>query len=139
MTGEPSMKCLSVVVAMALAATPFLIQPVAAQQAAAPTAKPIAIKASTARELAELCGSNPREPGADARINFCHGFAQAAVDVELMNNPEKKPFCFPSPAPRRSATLREFVSWVRSMPEHQSLPAAAGLFQFLGERFPCGK
>jgi hypothetical protein len=100
-------------------------------------AKPIALHARTAGELAELCGANPKEPAADAKINYCHGFAQAAVDLELQNSGDKKPFCFPSPAPSRSATLDEFVGWVRSMPDHRSLPAADGLFKFLAERFPC--
>jgi hypothetical protein len=139
LTGEFSMKCLSLLAVLALAAAPLAIQPAAAQSTAAPSAKPINLRASTARDLAELCSANPKEPGADARINFCHGFAQAAVEVELMNNQEKKPFCFPSPAPRRSTTLKEFVAWVHAVPEHQSLAAAPGLFQFLGERFPCSK
>jgi hypothetical protein len=132
------MKCLPALTVLALAVAPFAMQPAAAQSAAAPSApKSINLRVSTARDLAELCGANPKEPGADARINFCHGFAQAAVEVQLMNNQEKKPFCFPSPAPRRSTTLKEFVNWVHAVPEHQSLSATTGLFQFLGERFPC--
>jgi len=100
-------------------------------------AQPIALHARTASELADLCGANPREPAADAKINYCHGFAQAAVDLELQHSGGKKPFCFPSPAPSRSATLGEFVNWVRTMPEHRSLSATNGLFTFLAERFPC--
>jgi hypothetical protein len=100
-------------------------------------AQPLSLRASTASELAELCGANPKEPGADAKINWCHGFAQGAVDVELRRAGEKKPFCFPSPPPSRTATLTEFVNWVRSMPDHRSLGALDGLFRFLGERFPC--
>lgn len=103
----------------------------------ASAAQGIALHARTAGELAELCGANPREPGADAKMNYCDGFAQAAVDVELQHSADKKPFCFPSPAPSRRATLTEFVSWVRAMPEHRSLSAPNGLFKFLAERFPC--
>jgi hypothetical protein len=33
--------------------------------------------------------------------------------------------------------MTEFVAWVRSMPDHRTPPAIDGLFQFLGERFPC--
>jgi hypothetical protein len=104
---------------------------------AASAAEPITIRTNTAGELAEACGTNPREPGADAKINFCHGFAQGAIDVELMHAGDKKPFCFPRPAPSRAATMGEFVSWVRSIPDRRSLPSTQGLFQFLGERFPC--
>ncbi len=95
------------------------------------------LQARTAGDLAELCGANPKEALGDARINFCRGFTQGAVDVELRHSEGKKPFCFPSPPPTRTATLTEFVGWVRSMPEHKSLNVVDGFFQFLGERFPC--
>jgi hypothetical protein len=109
----------------------------AALAAAAWAAQPISLRARTAGDLAELCGANPKEAGADAKINFCHGFAQAAVDLELQHSGDKKPFCFPTPTPSRTATLTEFVNWVRALPEHRALPATNGLFQFLGERYPC--
>jgi hypothetical protein len=100
-------------------------------------AQPITLRVRTAGDLAELCGADPKSPGADAKINYCHGFAQGAVDLELQHTADKKPFCFPSPAPSRTATLTEFVGWVRALPEHRGLPATDGLFKFLGERFPC--
>jgi hypothetical protein len=99
-------------------------------------AQPINLRVSTANDLAELCGANPKEPAADAKINFCHGFAQGAIDVELRAG-DKKPFCFPSPTPSRGATMMEFVNWVRALPDHRSMNALDGLFRFLGERFPC--
>ena len=97
----------------------------------------VSLQARTAGELADLCGTNPKDPLGDARINFCHGFAQGAITVELRHTEGKKPFCFPSPAPSRSATMGEFVSWVRSMPDRKSQNAVDGFFQFLGERYPC--
>jgi hypothetical protein len=100
-------------------------------------AEGISIRANTAGELAELCGATPRTPGADAKINFCHGFAQGAIDVARQNLADKKLFCFPSSPPSRTATLNEFVAWVRALPEHRALPSTDGLFKFLGERFPC--
>ena len=103
----------------------------------AQAAQPISLHARTAGELAELCGATPREQAADAKINYCDGFAQAAVDMELQRSGDKKPFCFPSPAPSRRSTLGEFVNWVRALPEHREMSATKGLFQFLGERFPC--
>ena len=123
------MKMLSAVALLALGTAAFAGDAWAAQ--------PISMRARTAGDLAELCGANPKEAAADAKINFCHGFAQAAVDLELQHSGDKKPFCFPAPAPNRSATLAEFVNWVRALPEHRSLSATGGLFQFLGERFPC--
>jgi hypothetical protein len=100
-------------------------------------AEPIALRANTAGDLAENCGASPRAPGGDAKINFCVGFAQGAVDVEMHYAGDKKPFCIPKPAPSREATMVEFASWVRSIPERRSMQAAPALFKFLGERFPC--
>jgi hypothetical protein len=100
-------------------------------------AEGIALRASTAGELAELCGANPRSAGADAKINFCHGFAQGAIDVARQRLGDKKLFCFPSPSPSRTSTMNEFVNWARALPDHRNQSALDGLFHFLGERFPC--
>jgi len=99
--------------------------------------QPISIRAGNAGELAELCGANPREPAADAKINFCHGFAQGALDVERKRAEEQKRFCFPSNAPSRRVVMGEFVNWVRAMPDRRNMPSADALFSFFGERFPC--
>ncbi|MBN8871488.1 MAG: hypothetical protein J0H67_01510 [Rhodospirillales bacterium] len=126
------MKSLAVLAALAIAA-PLVTTPLGSASAA----EPINLNVRTSRDLAELCGVNPKEAAADAKINFCHGFAQGAVDVYLQTAGNKKAFCFPSPAPRRTQTMNEFVAWVRALPDHQKLGATQGLFQFLGERFPC--
>ncbi len=97
----------------------------------------ISIHAGTAGELAQLCAANSRDPKGDAEINYCHGFAQGAADVLLGTAGDKKPFCFPNPAPTRTATLAQFVQWVKAEPDHAKLPAARGLAMFLGERYPC--
>ena len=115
-----------------LAATACLALPLAAHAQRA-----VDLHARTAGDLAELCGANPKTAGADAKINFCHGFTQGVVDVELMKAGDKKPFCFPSPAPSREATLAQFVDWTRALPAHASANAVDGLMQFLGERYPC--
>ena len=104
---------------------------------AALAAEPITIRTNTAGELAEACGTNPREPAADAKINFCHGFAQGAITVQLRASGDKKPFCFPSPAPSRGTTMGEFVAWVKAVPDRRELPSSEGLFKFLTERYPC--
>jgi Rap1a immunity proteins len=97
------------------------------------------LHARTAGELAELCAANPRSGLGDAQVNYCHGFAQGAVDVMLHDAGEKKPFCFPNPTPTRTETLGQFVRWVRADSSRASLPAAGGLYQFLTERYPCGR
>jgi len=100
-------------------------------------AQTIILQARTAGDLAALCAAEPGSPGSDAKINFCHGFAQGAVDDRMRIAVDKKPFCFPSPTPSRTATMHEFVNWVRSDPTNRELPVLDGLFKFLGERFPC--
>jgi len=114
-----------------LAALALTALPLAAQ--AAP--KTISLHARTAGELAELCAANPREPGGEAKINYCHGFAQGALDVDM--HYRAKSICFPSPPPTRTATLRAFEGWVKAKAERGSMAAAAGLVRFMQEQFPC--
>lgn len=121
------MKPLALLTAVACVLLPFV----------AHAQRPISLHARNAGELAELCGASSREPGGDAKINYCHGFAQGAVDAELQHAGDKKPFCMPNPAPTRSATLGEFVTWVRADPGRRSQGAVDGLMRFLGERYPC--
>ena len=118
----------SIVLPAAFAAI-LLALPAQAQRA-------VDIHVRTAGDLADLCGANPKDAMGDAKINYCHGFSQAAVDVELRHAGDKKPFCFPAQT-SRTATLNEFVNWVRALPAHRTLGAIDGLLQFLGERYPC--
>jgi Rap1a immunity proteins len=97
----------------------------------------VSLQARTAADLADLCAANPKDSQGDAKINFCHGFAQGAITVELRHATDKKPFCFPTPTPSRTATMSEFVNWVRALPEHRTPTAVDGLFKFLAERYPC--
>jgi hypothetical protein len=107
----------------------------AAGRAAPPPA--VTLQARTAGDLAELCAANPADALGAVRASFCHGFAQGAIDDAFRRTGDKKPFCFPTPTPSRNATLGEFVSWVRAMPDRRNQPALEGLFQFMAERFPC--
>ena len=98
--------------------------------------------AKTTGDLVNLCGADPKEPMGSGALNFCHGFAQGAVTVQMeMQEASRRPklFCISQPAPSRTQTLGEFVAWAKANPAHLSEPAADGLFGFLRERFPCGK
>ena len=110
-----------------------LMMPVAAAQAA----EPISLHANNAGELADLCGANPNQPAADAKINFCHGFAQGVLDAVKKRAQEAKKFCFPPNPPSRAVVMGAFVNWVRAMPDHRNQTAFDGLVNFFGERFPC--
>src|ERR1700723_3401485 len=100
--------------------------------ASAWAAQPIVLQARTAGDLAALCATEPTSPGADAKINFCHGFPQGAADDRLHMATGAKPFCFPNPPPTRTATARDFVTWARTTPAAPDLPVLRGLFKFLG-------
>ena len=96
----------------------------------------VSLHARTAGELADMCSANPRDSTGPARLNYCDGFAQGAVDVELRHAGATKPFCIP-PGTKREVTLHEFASWARATPSHESEEATSGLFHFLAERFAC--
>jgi Tat protein secretion system quality control protein TatD with DNase activity len=113
----------------AVCSAPFLLP------AASHAQRPISLHARTAEDLAQLCAANPRTPIGDAQVNFCHGFTQGVADT--MMGLLEKPFCFPQPTPTRTATLAQFVDWVKAVPDHTKLPAARGFATFLRERFPC--
>ena len=97
--------------------------------------KGVNIQARTAGDLADVCAADPKSAEGDAKINFCHGFAQGAINVELRQG--RKTFCFPATPPTRTQTMNEFVTWVRGGSDRRAMPAVDGLFRFLGERFPC--
>jgi hypothetical protein len=95
-----------------------------------------------AGELADLCAAKPTDAKGTAASNFCHGFTQAVVDMtftqERKSN-QPRSICFPKPVPKRSATLDEFVTWVRAQPERLKTPPSEAFLRFMGERFPCSK
>ena len=100
-------------------------------------ARPIPLHARTAGDLAALCAPDPRAPGSDARMNFCDGFAQGVVDLELQHTKNHKPFCFPANPPTRRQTMTEFSHWVRASPDRAGMPATNGVLRFMADRFPC--
>lgn len=91
-------------------------------------------EARTAGDLARLCSASPNTGAGLAEVNFCHGFAQGVVMLQLEHS---RSFCFPKPPPSRTATLEGFVGWVRALPAHAEMPATTGLLSYLRERYPC--
>ena len=96
--------------------------------------------ARTTGDLVELCEATPDNAIGTAAVNFCEGFAQGAVSVEMQNMAAfrgPKPFCMPNPPPSRNEALGEFVKWARVSPDRMSTTSTDGLFRFLSERYPC--
>jgi hypothetical protein len=121
------MKPTTLLAAAALLAAPLSTGPARAQA--------ISLHARNAGELATLCSANPRDPTGPAQLNYCDGFAQGAVDVEL-RHAATKPFCIP-PGTKREVTLHDFATWVRADSSRASVDATSGLFRFLAERYSC--
>ena len=95
---------------------------------------------ATTADLVELCTAPPDNAIDTAAVNFCEGFAQGAVSVEMQNLAAfrgPKLFCMPNPLPTRTDTLNEFVKWARTSPDRMSATSTDGLFRFLSERYPC--
>ena len=99
-------------------------------------AQPITLQARTTGELAALCAADPTTAASDAKINYCIGFTQGAVDARMQLATEKKPFC-PTPGTKRMDTMKEFVTWARATPSNLQLPVLDGIFKFFESRFPC--
>ena len=104
--------------------------------AAPPKAPPVSINIRTAGDLALACSAKPVSPGNAALLNFCNGFAQGVVETERLN-PGGSKICLPTPAPKRSATMKEFFTWVRADATRQKEGASAGFIRFMSERYPC--
>ncbi len=121
---------------LAFAAGFVLLAATSPTRAAPPDAR---IEVRTAGDLADLCAAPRTDPTGPERQNFCHGYAQGALTMELKREAAvgKRRICMPNPAPTREATMAEFVKWTRAIPKNQALPATDGLFTFLSERFPC--
>jgi len=98
---------------------------------------------TSAADLADLCAAKPDDSIGTAALNFCHGYARGAVALQLQRDAaSRRPmnlFCFPTPSPVPSTTLAAFAAWVKADPARGGLKPLDALFQFLNERFPCGK
>src|SRR5262245_59481713 len=70
--------------------------------------------AKTTGDLVELCSATPDNGVGTAALNFCQGYIQGAVTVEMLNMAGfrgSKLFCLPNPPPTRSQAISGFVSW----------------------------
>lgn len=82
-----------------------------------------------------------RRPASGAAIAYCYGFAEGAVDIVLSYSaagPQShRPFCLPSPAPKLSQVVGDFVAWANNDAAISQKPAVVGLARYLTEHFPC--
>jgi hypothetical protein len=84
----------------------------------------------------DLIAATPDNAIGTAAVNFCEGFAQGAVLVEMQNMAAfrgPKLFNMPNPPPSRDDALSEFVKWARASPDRMSASSTDGLFRFLSD------
>ena len=96
--------------------------------------------AKSTGDLVALCSATPDNGIGTAALNFCEGYIQGAVTVEMQNMAGfrgPKLFCLPNPPPTRTQAMGEFVNWARAAPDRMTQTATDGLFSFMRERYPC--
>jgi hypothetical protein len=89
--------------------------------------------AGSTGDLVELCSAMPDNGVGTAAVNFCEGYMQGAVTVEMLNMAAfrgPKLFCLSNPAPTRTQAMGEFVNWARAAPDRMTQSATDGLFRF---------
>jgi hypothetical protein len=97
----------------------------------------------TVREFVAICTPAKDDPMMTGAVNYCHGFAEGAVIVEMAHEKQhgvRQLFCLPSkPFPPSDAELASFSAWANEDPARLDRPAVDGLFLYLATKFPCGK
>jgi len=95
----------------------------------------------TTADLVALCTAQKADPLATAAVNYCHGFAEGAVEIALsyaaVGPQSHRPFCLPSPAPSHDQAVSDFSTWANADPKRLEQPAAVGLISFLIDHYPC--
>ena len=94
----------------------------------------------TVLDLIAICAPDQNDPMVTAAVNFCHGYAEGAVDVEEAHEAQKgarKLFCLPTPPPPRGSELSSFIAWANAQPARLDMPAIDGMFIYLAGKYPC--
>ena len=95
---------------------------------------------SAVRDLIAICSPDKDDPLMTAAVNFCHGYAEGAVDVEEAHEAQRggrKLFCLPTPRPPRGSELTSFIAWANERPARLDMPAIDGMFIYLAGKYPC--
>lgn len=94
----------------------------------------------TVADLIAICAPAKDDPLLTAAVNFCHGYAEGAVDVEEAHDMQpggRKLFCLPTPRPPRGSELASFIAWANERPARRDMPAIDGMFIYLARKYPC--
>lgn len=96
----------------------------------------------TVRDLVAICAPAQDDPMMTPAINYCHGYAEGSVIVEMAHEARNRSpalFCLPKPAPASGGELTSFIAWANQDPTRLDKPAVDGMFLYLAQKYPCGK
>lgn len=94
----------------------------------------------TVQDLIAICSPAKDDPMMTAAINYCHGYAEGAVVVEMAHESQRggrKLFCLPNPPPPSGSELGSFIVWANQDPSRLMQPAIYGMFLYLAQKYPC--
>ncbi|HVJ42566.1 MAG TPA: Rap1a/Tai family immunity protein [Dongiaceae bacterium] len=97
-------------------------------------------RVETARQLADLCRTVPKDNDSLAATQFCQGFITGAYRYHLASQagPGSKPvICFQGSEPSRGKAAAEFVSWLDAHPQYAGEDAVEAQFKWLTDTWPC--
>ena len=95
----------------------------------------------TVQDLIAICSPAKDDPMMTGSINYCHGYAEGAVIVEMAHARQphgRKLFCLPDPPPPSGTELGNFIAWANEDPSRLQQPAIDGMFMYLAQKYPCG-
>src|ERR1700761_7512310 len=97
--------------------------------------------AKTTGDLIALCSAGKDDPLETAAVNWCHVFAEGAVEIALSyqaaGRKGREAFCLPTPRPSHDEALSQFIAWANADPKRLDEPPAVGLVRFLIHQYPC--
>lgn len=95
-------------------------------------------EAKDTKSLLNLCTVSSDDPLYKEAINFCHGYLVGAYHYYKVSHPEGGGFiCPPDPPPSRNESIKQFISWAQSHPEHMNEAPVETEFRFLSATWPC--
>ncbi|WP_428376684.1 Rap1a/Tai family immunity protein [Lichenicoccus sp.] len=91
------------------------------------------------QSLFDMCVSSSDDTMARSEHAVCVGYFTGLIDLYISETtPAARTFCLPTDPPLTRQQARDkLVVWSGTNPAAMSLPAAAGVLQFLNASFPC--
>jgi hypothetical protein len=100
-------------------------------------------RASTAADLAALCGASPDSAYYNEAMQFCYGYISGAAQFHtaVVSAGGLKPIACPTEDATREQFARFFVNWARTSatPDQLREPPVEGMARAAAARWPCAR